>query len=79
MTIWEIAAVLTPALGVLMIIYALRFFPIVKDHDDQLEFDLNGTTRFVRRARSVANDVHRAADMINEEVDRIKAKPKIKR
>lgn len=71
------ALVLT--LGAGAIVYALRFFPIVKDEGDQLELDLDVAPEYLRKARVAAHDAHRAADVIREETARLKAKPRIKR
>lgn len=76
MTIWQILALFTPALGALAIVYALRWFPVGKEPDDQYEMDLSSfSTR-----RTMAHDVYKSDDTVRGyAADYQKTKPKTKR
>lgn len=79
MTIWHVAAVLTPALGALAVVYALRFFPIAKTPDDQYELDLGAPKDYAPNRSVMAHEVDRAADVVKEEVKRIRRLPSLRR
>jgi len=77
-----ISTLLTAAtliIGVAGILYAMRFFPVVKPNGDQFEFDLPTPKDYAPRLRSMAHDIDRATDMIREETARIRSKPRVKR
>jgi len=68
---------LIPAVGAIAIVYALRWFPIAKPSDGQMEFDYSSSEP---RYRSVmAERTHIAAGVVREEARRIKNLPPVKR
>ena len=74
-----IATALVITLGAGAIVYALRFFPIVKNGRDQFELDLDIPPEYLKKARVAAHEAHVSAHVIREETAKLKAKPRIKR
>ena len=57
--------------GITVILYALRFFPVVKSPSAQFELDLVPP-------RSMAHEIDRSTHMVRTEAKRIKSQPKLK-
>ncbi|MGS1095132.1 hypothetical protein ACVCNR_11175 [Aquamicrobium terrae] len=79
MNFWQIIAFLTPALGALAIVYALKLFPTAKASGDQYELDLGTPKDYARPRSAMAHSVDRATDRVKEEVKRIRDLPSLPR